>query len=224
MKMAGGTLFTYPDNWRAYKPLIAAQYSGFPINVASSAPEFQFGVTNKTPEFLKKFPLGKPYGNVTRWFVTCVNQPQFHAVLGEVKLCDKMAQFDAKKFAELQPKKETPKKEKPAKEQKKEEKKPAPAPAAAPEDDLDESEKALAAEPKSKDPYAHLPKSSFIMDEFKRKYSNEDTLSVALPYFWEHFDKEGWSIWYSEYRFPNELSQPFMSCNLITGEWMPIVL
>ncbi|CAI9572630.1 unnamed protein product [Staurois parvus] len=118
-----------------------------------------------------------------------------------------MAQFD-----ELQPKKETPKKEKPAKEQKKdkEEKKPAPAPAAAPEEDLDESEKALAAEPKSKDP-------SFIMDEFKRKYSNEDTLSVALPYFWEHFDKEGWSIWYSEYRFPNELSQTFMSCNLITG-------
>ncbi|XP_040266086.1 elongation factor 1-gamma [Bufo bufo] len=342
--MAGGTLYTYPDNWRAYKPLIAAQYSGFPITVASSAPEFQFGVTNKTPEFLKKFPLGKvpafegndgfclfessaiahyvgneelrgssrldqaqvlqwvsfadnhivppasawvfptlgimqfnkqateqakeevklilatldahlktrtflvgeritladiavtcsllwlykqvldpsfrqPFGNVTRWFVTCVNQPQFRAVLGEVKLCDKMAQFDAKKFAELQPKKETPKKEKPAKEQKKEkeEKKPTPAPAPATEEDLDESEKALAAEPKSKDPYAHLPKSSFIMDEFKRKYSNEDTLSVALPYFWEHFDKEGWSIWYSDYRFPNELTQTFMSCNLITG-------
>lgn len=53
------TLYTYPDNWRAYKPLIAAQYSGVPITVASSAPEFQFGVTNKTPEFLKKFPLGK---------------------------------------------------------------------------------------------------------------------------------------------------------------------
>ncbi|CAJ0961614.1 unnamed protein product [Ranitomeya imitator] len=127
--------------------------------------------------------------------------------------------FTAKKFAELQPKKETPKKEKPAKEQKKEkeEKKPAPPPASAAEEDLDESEKALAAEPKSKDPYAHLPKSSFIMDEFKRKYSNEDTLSVALPYFWEHFDKEGWSIWYSEYSFPSELTQSFMSCNLITG-------
>ncbi|KGL79241.1 Elongation factor 1-gamma, partial [Tinamus guttatus] len=76
---------------------------------------------------------------------------------------------------------------------------------------------ALAAEPKSKDPFAHLPKSPFVMDEFKRKYSNEDTLSVALPHFWEHFDKEGWSIWYAEYRFPEELSQTFMSCNLITG-------
>lgn len=57
-----------------------------------------------------------------------------------------------------------------------------------------------------------------MLDEFKRKYSNEDTLSVALPYFWEHFDKDGWSLWYSEYRFPEELTQTFMSCNLITGE------
>lgn len=36
----------------------------------------------------------QPYPNVTRWFVTCVNQPQFKAVLGEVKLCEKMSQFD----------------------------------------------------------------------------------------------------------------------------------
>ncbi|KAG8146633.1 hypothetical protein E2320_013763 [Naja naja] len=55
------------------------------------------------------------------------------------------------------------------------------------------------------------------MDEFKRKYSNEDTLKVALPHFWEHFDKDGWSIWYAEYRFPEELAQTFMSCNLITA-------
>ena len=38
----------------------------------------------------------KPYTNVTRWFVTCVNQPQFKAVLGEVKLCEKMATFDGR--------------------------------------------------------------------------------------------------------------------------------
>lgn len=35
-----------------------------------------------------------PYTNVNRWFVTCVNQPQFKEVLGEVTLCTKMAQFD----------------------------------------------------------------------------------------------------------------------------------
>ncbi|MBZ3870584.1 Elongation factor 1-gamma [Sciurus carolinensis] len=82
---------------------------------------------------------------------------------------------------------------------------------------MDECEQALAAEPKAKDTFAHLPKSAFVLDEFKRKYSNEDTLSVALPYFWEHFDKDGWSLWYAEYRFPEELTQTFMSCNLITG-------
>ncbi|CAH2275501.1 Eukaryotic translation elongation factor 1 gamma [Pelobates cultripes] len=114
-----------------------------------------------------------------------------------MKLCDKMAQYDAKKFAELQPKKETPKKEKPPKEPKKEKEEKKQPPAPAPEEEMDEADQALAAEPKSKDPYAHLPKSLF---------SNEDTLTVALPYFWEHFDKEGWSIWYSEYRFPDELT------------------
>uniref|UniRef100_A0A2K5BWK9 Elongation factor 1-gamma n=1 Tax=Aotus nancymaae TaxID=37293 RepID=A0A2K5BWK9_AOTNA len=50
--------------------------------------------------------------NTNRWFLTCINQPQFRAVLGEVKLCEKMAQFDAKKFAETQPKRDTPRKEK----------------------------------------------------------------------------------------------------------------
>lgn len=334
-------LYTYPDNWRAFKALIAAQYSGAKITVKSGPPQFQFGQTNKTPEFLKKFPLGKvpafegndgfcvfesnaiayyvgndelrginreaaaqviqwvsfadseivppastwlfptfgimqynkqatehakeevkrvlstldehlrtrtflvgervsladisvvcallwlykqvlepsfrqPYVNTNRWFETCVNQPQFKSVLGEVKLCDKMAQFDAKTFSESQPKKEAPKKEKePKKEEKKEKKKEEKKPAA--EDEPDECDEVLASEPKSKDPYAHLPKSTFIMDEFKRKYSNEDTLAVAIPYFWEHFDKEGWSIWYGEYRFPEELTQTFMSCNLITG-------
>lgn len=56
------------------------------------------------------------------------------------------------------------------------------------------------------------------MDEFKRKYSNEDTLKVALPFFWEHFDREGFSIWYCEYKYPEELTFTFMSCNLISGE------
>merc|ERR1711976_1059372 len=33
---------------------------------------------------------------------TVINQPQFKSVLGEFKLCEKMAQFDAKKFADFQ--------------------------------------------------------------------------------------------------------------------------
>ena len=31
-----------------------------------------------------------------------VNQPEVKAVVGSFKLCEKMAQFDAKKFAEMQ--------------------------------------------------------------------------------------------------------------------------
>lgn len=68
----------------------------------------------------------------------------------------------AKKFAEMQPKKETPpKKEKGGKEagkpqekkeKKKEEKKPDP------EEEMDDCDAVLAAEPKAKDPFAHLPK------------------------------------------------------------------
>lgn len=44
----------------------------------------------------------KPFANVNRWFVTLVNQPQFKAVLGDVKLCDKVAEVDHKKFAQVQ--------------------------------------------------------------------------------------------------------------------------
>ncbi|XP_064157845.1 elongation factor 1-gamma-like isoform X25 [Anguilla rostrata] len=85
------------------------------------------------------------------------------------------------------------------------------------EEGLDATEEALAAEPKAKDPFASLPKSSFVLDEFKRTYSNEDTLKVALPYLWEKLDPNGWSLWYCEYKYPSELSRVFMSCNLITG-------
>ena len=53
------TLYTYPDNFRAYKVLIAAQYSGADVTVVSEPPEFEQGMTNRTPDFIAKFPLGK---------------------------------------------------------------------------------------------------------------------------------------------------------------------
>merc|ERR1712121_577938 len=54
--MVGGTLFTYPDNFRAQKAEIAAKYSGAKLTVSK---DFKFGETNKSADFLKKFPLGK---------------------------------------------------------------------------------------------------------------------------------------------------------------------
>ena len=52
-------LYTFPDNFRANKILIAAKYSGANVKVVSEPPEFVLGQTNKTEEFLSKFPLGK---------------------------------------------------------------------------------------------------------------------------------------------------------------------
>ena len=54
--MVGGTLFTYPDNFRAQKAEIAAKYSGAKLTVSK---DFKFGETNKSAEFLKKFPLAR---------------------------------------------------------------------------------------------------------------------------------------------------------------------
>lgn len=53
------TLYTYPESFRASKALIAARYSGADVKVVSEPPEFELGKTNKTEDFLAKFPLGK---------------------------------------------------------------------------------------------------------------------------------------------------------------------
>ncbi|XP_055903321.1 elongation factor 1-gamma [Eupeodes corollae] len=337
--MATGTLYTYPDNFRAYKALIAAQYSGAKVKVAEG---FVFGETNKTSDFLKKFPTGKvpafetsdgkvlsesnaiayflanqqlrgsneylqalvqqwinfadneivpascawvfpllgimpmaknstakddvaaaltvlnnkllestflvgeritladivvftsllhlyqyvlepslraPYVNLNRWFNTILNQPQVQAVLKGFVLCEKTLAYDPKKYAEFlgksgagasgakaekkkeekkpQEKKSTPKKEEEAAE-------------------LDLADEALAMEPKSKDPFDSMPKGTFNFDDFKRVYSNEEE-AKSIPYFFEKFDAENYSIWFGEYKYNDELAKVFMSCNLITG-------
>merc|ERR1711992_53479 len=99
----------------------------------------------------------KPFVNVTRWFTTVVNQPNASAVLGQVTLCTKMAEFDAKKFAEFSGKgdKKAEKKEKaPKQEQKKPEKK---------KEKKEEAE--LPPEPKKADPFEKMPKGTFDLEE-----------------------------------------------------------
>jgi len=61
-----------------------------------------------------------------------------------------------------------------------------------------------------------LPPSKFVLDEWKRVYSNEDTLTKAIPWFWENFDPTGYSLWAGYYQ--NLPEQPlFKSCNLLGG-------
>ncbi|XP_047028439.1 elongation factor 1-gamma [Helicoverpa zea] len=327
--MAAGVLYTYPENFRAYKALIAAQYSGADLKVA---PNFVFGETNKSAEFLKKFPAGKvpayesadgkvlltesnaiayyvsnaalrgtdaatqarvwqwaswadsellpascawvfPYlgimpfnkqhveraraellaalraldahllprtflatervtladivvyctllhafqhvldpqvraslPNVSRWFSTLAAQPAVTRVLPPPALCaapPTAPQLNKKDSGDKKKDKKSEKKEQPKKKEKEES-------AAEPLDELDEKPK------ESKDPFDAMPKGTFNMDDFKRCYSNEDE-AKSIPYFWEKFDPENYSIWYAEYKYPEELAKVFMSCNLITG-------
>eukprot|EP01132_Coremiostelium_polycephalum_P007756 gene7756-9542_t len=317
-------IYTYNENPRVYKALIAAKYVGVNIEV----PAFEFGKDNKTPEFLKKAPLGKvpvletekgcifesnaiaryvarlggkiygadafesatvdqwidyaaneidpsaaawlypimgflpfnprdtqkakenmksalntlnthllsrsfltgarvtladivvvcsllsfyrmvfeksfieAYPNTNRWFTTCINQPQFHSVIGEFKFCEKMA--EAKK--DEKPKKE----EKPAAAAPKKEEKPKAAAPAADEEDAPKEEK-------KKNPLDELPASKFSLDEFKRTYSNMDTRKEALPWLWEHYDAEGFSFYKATYKHNNELEARFKTLNLIGG-------
>merc|ERR1711976_811568 len=135
----------------------------------------------------------KPFGNVTRWFNTVVNQPNFKAVSGVVELCTKMAEFDSKKFAEFSGKGD----------KKKEEKKAEPEEVAAPVE-------------KKPCPFEKMPKGTFDLEEWKRFYSNNDE-PESVAWFWEHFDHENYSIWRGDYKYNDELSMVFMSCNLIGG-------
>ena len=60
--LIGFVLFTFQvlhagkTNKNGYKALIVAEYSGVKVELA---PNFEMGVTNKTPEYLKLNPIGK---------------------------------------------------------------------------------------------------------------------------------------------------------------------
>uniref|UniRef100_A0A0K2UD26 Elongation factor 1-gamma n=1 Tax=Lepeophtheirus salmonis TaxID=72036 RepID=A0A0K2UD26_LEPSM len=56
MACKSGTLYTYPQNFRAQKCLITAKYSKVDLKIA---PDFVFGESNTEASFLKKFPSGK---------------------------------------------------------------------------------------------------------------------------------------------------------------------
>ena len=154
------------------------------------------------PSIRNSFP------NVTRWFQTFVNQPQVKTVIGEVKLNEKEGVSTAAKAGDRQKGKKDEKKKEEKKEKKPEAK------AKVPDDGDDLEDEPL--EKPAKDPFDALPKGTWIMDDFKRFYSNNPE-DKAIDYFWQKFDKENFSIWYGEYKYPDELTMVFMSCNLMSG-------
>jgi elongation factor 1-gamma len=146
----------------------------------------------------------EPFPNVFRWFMTCVNQPQFAAVIGEVALCTEAK--SAKPAKAAKPAKEK-KPQQPKQEKKKKEKKPDP-----------EEEEPAAAPPAAKrvNPLESLPKSAFILDEWKRQYSNND-FPVAADWLWKNFDAEGYCWYFAKYQFPMDFSKLFNANNLLNG-------
>lgn len=171
-----------------------------------------------SPEYRAQFP------NVLRWFMTIVNQPHFKDVAGEVVLAEKelvpsgappaLVSLPAKSGgAAAGGKKQEKKKEaKPAKK--------AEAPKEKTGEDLEEQlakeEKKKAAEHPLKIMDREKP-SEFVMDTWKKTYSNARNYDEAMEEFWKVFDAEGYSLWFCEYQFNNELSKLFMTCNLVSG-------
>lgn len=154
----------------------------------------------------------KQYVNTNRWFTTVVNQPNFVAVAGQTVLATKM---EAAPAAAAPAAEEAKPAEKPKKEPKPQ-KAPAPKKEEKPAADEGEEEDEFQ-EKKVKSALDNLPPSKFILDEWKRTYSNEDTRPTALPWFWEHLDKEGYSVWFCDYKYNNELDKVFKSANLVGG-------
>jgi elongation factor 1-gamma len=137
--------------------------------------------------------------NTTRWYETIVNQPIWKAIVEQPILIDEAVKYT--------PPKKDPK---PAK---------APTPAAPKADKKPAKEEEEEDEPKpevkAKHPLESLSKPSLILDDWKRKYSNEETRSVALPWFWEQYKPEDYSLWKVDYKYNDELTQVFMTSNLI---------
>ncbi|KAF2008928.1 hypothetical protein BU24DRAFT_437478 [Aaosphaeria arxii CBS 175.79] len=135
--------------------------------------------------------------NVTRWYETVYNQSSFSAVAGKLEFIEEAIKYTPPK-KEAAPKKEQPKAAPKPKAEEPEEDEPAPA-------------------PKAKHPLEALPRATFVLDDWKRKYSNEETREVALPWFWENMNFEEYSIWKVDYKYNDELTMTFMTSNLIGG-------
>merc|ERR1711862_560415 len=80
----------------------------------------------------------------------------------------------------------------------------------------EEPEEPAAPVEKKPDPFEKMPKGTFDMEEWKKFYSNNDE-PESVAWFWEHFDHENYSIWRGDYKYNDELTMVFMSCNLIGG-------
>ena len=162
---------------------------------------FTAGIISRGFEFVFDKQWRDENPNVTRWYETVCNQPIYSDIAGKPDFIDEAIKYQPPKTE----KQEKPKKEQAPKAQPK---------AKAKEVDEEEEEEDRPA-PKPKHPLEALPKPTLALDDWKRKYSNEETREVALPWFWENFNAEEYSLWKCDYKYNDELTQTFMTANLI---------
>jgi len=157
------------------------------------------------------------FPNLMRWFDLCIHQTAFVDVVGETKLCEVPLKPAAPaKAKEEKPKEEKKKEEKPKAAEKPKEEKPK---AEKRKQDEEEMAEETFEDKKAKNPLEDLPKSAFVLDAWKREYSNAPggDCYQAMPYFWQNYDKEGYSLWFCDYNFNAECKVAFMTSNLVSG-------
>jgi len=135
----------------------------------------------------------KKFRNAYRLYNTVMQQPKTVEVL--------------KKWGATFGPAKPPKEEKPKVEKK---------PKAAAKEDRDDEEEEAKPEKKT-NPLDELPPSSFVLDAFKREYSNTDTRTVAAPYFFANYDAAGYTCFWCRYKYNEENTKQFMTANLVRG-------
>lgn len=157
-------------------------------------------------QFVLDAPWRDAHPATTRWYETLTNQPIWKAVVEKPIMIEEAVKYTPPK-KEKAPKAEAAPKAAAAKKPAKEE-----------EDDDEPKPEA----PKAKHPLEALPKPTLILDDWKRKYSNEETREVALPWFWEQYKPDEYSLWRVDYKYNDELTMTFMSNNLVGETSSPI--
>jgi len=164
-------------------------------NIANERP----GIISRGFQYVFDKQWRDAHPNVTRWYSTVYNQPIYSAVVDPLSFIDEAVKYT--------PPAKAPK---PAA---------APAPKAAPKPkakEVEEEDDEPVEAPKAKHPLSLLPKPTLDLDEWKRQYSNNDTPD-ALKWFWANYNPEEYSLWKIDYKYNDELTQVFMSSNLVGG-------
>ncbi|KAG8532109.1 uncharacterized protein KY384_003746 [Bacidia gigantensis] len=167
---------------------------------------FTAGILSRGYQYIFDKQWREDHPNVTRWYDTVKNQPMYSSVAPKIDYIDEALKNQAPK----KDKEEKPKQEKAPKAAA------APKPKAKEVDEEEEEEEEAKPAPKPKHPLEALPKPTLVLDDWKRTYSNEET-PVALKWFWENYNPEEYSLWKVDYKYNEELTQTFMTSNLIGG-------